>query len=125
MILSKELSKVSVIMNNLVIKTASKVIYMLGNKVLCVRDALTGRFVKICPFLKVQALNFVKALLNVTFNTAKFSNFQNTIMKKKMLNAANNTMKAVIINGQSLRDFIKEQCKITSDYMKKQIDYLA
>lgn len=112
-------------MKNLVIKTASKVIYMLGNKVLCVRDAKTGRFVKICPFLKVQALNFVKALLNVTFNTAKFSNFQTTIMKKKMLVAANNTLKAAMVNGKDLKDFIKEQCKLTSDFMKKRIDYLV
>ena len=112
-------------MNNLVIKTASKVIYMIGNKVTCVRDVKTGRFVKICPFLKVQALNFVKTLLNLTFNTGKFSNFQATIMKSKMFESANKTLKAVLINGQDLKVFIKEQCKLTSDFMKKKIDYLA
>ena len=112
-------------MKNLVIKTASKVIYMLGNKVLCVRDAITGRFVKICPFLKVQALNFVKTLFNVTFNTGKFSNFQATIVKMKMFESANKTLKALVINGQDLKQFVKEQCKLTRDYMHKRIDYLV
>ena len=40
-------------MKNLVIKTASNIIYLANGKVSCVRDRLTGKFVKIAKFANI------------------------------------------------------------------------
>lgn len=40
-------------MKNLIIRTATNIIYLANGKVSCVRDRLTGRFVKIAKFANV------------------------------------------------------------------------
>ena len=96
------------VMKNLVIKTNEKTIYVNNGKVTLVRDNKTGRFSKITPFIKVSAIRYARSLTKVVCNTSKFTNFTNTITLEKLLIAAANTLKPLLICGLSQNDFIKK-----------------
>lgn len=102
-------------MNTLTIKTASNIIYISNGKVTCVRCAITGRFVKITAFIKVSAMRYTQAITKVVCNTSKFSNFTNTITLKKLLMAASNTLRPMLINGMEQSAYIKSMIKALKD----------
>lgn len=102
-------------MNTLTIKTASNVIYIANGKVTCVRCAITGRFAKITAFIKVSAMRYTQAITKVVCNTSKFSNFTNTITLKKLLMAAANTLRPMLINGMEQSAYIKSMIKSLKD----------
>lgn len=95
-------------MKNLVIKTNEKTIYVNNGKVTLVRDNKTGRFSKITPFVKTSAMRYVQSLTKVVCNTSKFTNFNNTVILKKLLIAAANALKPLLVCGLSQNDFIKK-----------------
>lgn len=105
-------------MNTLTIKTASNIIYIANGKVTCVRCAITGRFVKITAFIKVSAMRYTQAITKVVCNTSKFTNFYNTVTLKKLLMAAANTLRPMLINGMEQSAYIKSMIKALkeSDY---------
>ena len=95
-------------MKNLVIKTNEKTVYFNNGKVTLVRDNKTGRFSKITAFIKVSAMRYVQSLTKVICHTSKFTNFNNTIILKKLLIAAANTLKPLLVCGIAQGDFIKK-----------------
>ena len=95
-------------MKNLVIKTNEKTIYVNNGKVTLVRDNKTGRFSKISAFIKVSAMRYVHSLTKVVCNPSKFTNFNTTVILKKLLIAAANTLKPLLICGLAQNDFIKK-----------------
>lgn len=102
-------------MNTLTIKTATNTIYVANDKVTCVRCAITGRFVKITAFIKVSAMRYTQAITKVVCNTSKFTNFTNTITLKKLLMAAANTLRPMLINGMEQSTYIKSMIKALKD----------
>ena len=102
-------------MNTLTIKTALNTIYVSNGKVTCVRCAITGRFVKITAFIKVSAMRYTQAITKVVCNTSKFTNFNNTITLKKLLMAAANTLRPMLINGMEQSAYIKTMIKALKD----------
>ena len=102
-------------MNTLIIKTALNTIYVANGKVTCVRCAVTGRFVKITAFIKVSAMRYTQAITKVVCNTSKFTNFNNTITLKKLLMAAANTLRPMLINGMEQSAYIKTMIKALKD----------
>ena len=95
-------------MKNLIIKTNEKTIYVNNGKVTLVRDNKSGRFSKITPFIKMSAMRYVQSLTKVICNPAKFTNFNNTVILKKLLIAAANTLKPLLVCGLAQNDFIKK-----------------
>ena len=102
-------------MNTLTIKTALNTIYLANGKVTCVRCAITGRFVKITAFIKVSAMRYAQAITKVVSNTSKFTNFNNTITLKKLLMAAANTLRPMLINGMEQSAYVKTMIKALKD----------
>lgn len=102
-------------MKNLVIKTNEKTIYVNNGKVTLVRDNKTGRFSKITPFVKTSAMRYFQSLIKVVCNPSKFTNFNNTVILKKLLIAAANTLKPLLICGLAQNDFIKKMINELKD----------
>ena len=111
-------------MNTLTIRTTDKIIYLANNKVTLVKSAITGRFIKVCPMLKFQVKRFISAMIQNIFHTAKFSDFTKTVNLKKLVNAAANTLKLVMIEGMAFTKYILQANQEVRSFASGEVDSL-
>lgn len=111
-------------MNTLVIRTTDKIIYLANNKVMLVKSAINGRFIKVCPMLRFQVKRFLSAMVQNIFHTAKFSDFGKTVNLKKLVNAAANTLKLIMIEGVAYAKYILQANKKVRQFASGEVDSL-
>ena len=94
-------------MKNLVIKTASNVIYVVNGKVSCVRCATTGRFVAVKKFANIVNNLIVKAK-NVDYALSNNNEFYYNAMTKLAMRSFKNMAKMATALLGEVRVYVRK-----------------